>query len=51
LDRRSAGRAAFDYRKKKLLYLERLAAIEKGISLDALVQREMESGRSLVVST
>ena len=33
------GGAAFDYRKKKLLYLERLAAIEKGISPESLSER------------
>ena len=34
--------AAFDYRKKKLLYLERLAAIEKGISPESLNERPLQ---------
>jgi hypothetical protein len=36
------GGAAFDYRKKKLLYLERLAAIEKGISPESLSERPLQ---------
>ena len=36
------GGAAFDYRKRKLLYLERLSAIEKGISLESLSERPLQ---------
>jgi hypothetical protein len=36
------GGAACDYRKRKLLYLERLAAIEKGISPESLSERPLQ---------
>ena len=37
------GGATFDYRKKKLLHLERLAAIEKGISTETLSERPVHA--------
>ena len=36
------GGAAFDYRRKKLLHVERLAAIEKGISPESLSERPLQ---------